>query len=119
MTLKTQCVCSFNKVCTTVSSGYVVVDVVIRNLISGKEETVPIPVQVINNLAYDMIIGRPQLRTHKLHMMWNLDDLPIETLKAFCISHDPTLRSLCGKEVVMKPTKSYIDTMYVANMIKA
>ena len=102
---KTQRVCSFNKVCTTVSSGYVVLSVVIHNLLSGKKETIPIPVQVINNLAYDMIIGRPQLQAHKLQLKWNLDDLPIETLKGFCTSHDPNLRALCGIDTGMELTK--------------
>jgi hypothetical protein len=101
---KTQRVCSFNKVCTTVSSGYVTLDVVLHNVISNKEEIISIPVQVIPNLAYDMIIGRPQLQKYKLHLKWNLDDIPLETLRGFCTSSDPTLRELCGKGAIDRNT---------------
>lgn len=86
------------------SSGYVTLQVVIRNLISNKEELISIPVQVIPNLAYDMIIGRPHLQKYKLHLKWNLYDIPLETLRGLCTSSDPNLRALCGKSTDSRDT---------------
>jgi hypothetical protein len=67
------------------------------SVIEKNYEVISLPVQEIPNSAYDMIVGRPHLQKYKLHLKWNLDDIPLETLRGFCTSDDPNLRALCGK----------------------